>query len=712
MSEHYLKSLFNPSSIALIGASSRAKTLGQLIFEQLHTVYSGALHLVNPHHKTIRGVKCHSRIKTLPEGIDLAIVVTPLKSIPKIILECGKKGIKDIVVLTPYSDGYIATQQNEILEAANKANVRLLGPGASCLIRTSSNLNASSSKNRIQTGKLALVTRSKSIANSILDWADKQEVGFSSVISYGMELDLCLSDILEFLVNDSRTSSIILQLDKVLDTRRFMSALTEAAKRKPVVILKTGHDIGSYSDAITKTSDVRSMDDVFHSALTRAGVDRVYTLASLFAAAKILASNQRTHGTRLGIISNGKGPILLANDRLRHLRLEVPILSNELARKLTANQNTTWGQNNSVLVSNGETIATAFTEATKIMLSSDEIDAVALIFAPDATTDPLETAKAIIDAVKKTYKPVLVIWLGDSMIADSRHLLTDNKISNYRTPEAAIDAFSFLCTHMRNRNLLLQVPYPLSKAIPADIDSAKKIIQRNLEQRRRVLSQIDSRLLLEAFHIPCTPSRHASSIDEALKIADDLGYPVVLKIDSPNITYKSDVNGVILNIRNAKELKKACKSMLESAKVLRPTAIIDGVIVESMYAPKNGRELMIRIINDPAFGPVISFGAGGTRSPALRDRAIQLPPLNRRLADNLINNTQVSLLLNEFRNMPAAKRVKLRKVLIRVSEIACELPQVFELTINPLVLDENQAMVNNAQVIVQRYSETTRNMII
>ena len=488
----------------------------------------------------------------------------------------------------------------KFLQAATKANVRILGPGVSCLIRTSSNLNASSSKNRILTGKLALVTRSNSIANSILDWADKQEVGFSSVISYGAELDLCLSDILDFLVNDSRTSSIILQLDNVIDTRRFMSALTEAAKRKPVVILKSGHEIGSYSDAITKTSDVRSMDDVFNAALTRAGVDRVYTLASLFAAAKILASNQRTYGTRLGIISNGKGPILLANDRLRHLRLEVPILSKELAAKLTANQDTAWEQYNAALVSNGESIATGFAGATKIMLSSDEIDAIALIFAPDATTDPLETAKAIINAVKKAYKPVLVVWLGDSKIAESRYLLTDNKISNYRTPESAIDAFSFLCTHMRNRNLLLQVPYPLSKIIPADITAAKKIIQRNLEQKRRVLSQVDSRLLLEAFHIPCTPSRHASSVDEAIQVADDLGYPVVLKIDSPNITYKSDVNGVILNIRNAKALKKAYRSMMESAKELRPTAIIDGVVVESMYVPKNGRELMIRIINDPS----------------------------------------------------------------------------------------------------------------
>ncbi len=711
MSEDYLKSFFDPTSIALIGASMRNDTSGKLMFDHLSSDYTGELHLVNPHYKKIGELICHSKIKNLPQDIDLAIVVTPFKAITKIIRQCGKKNIKNMLLMSDYQDKIPASKSpnlDEILANARQADIRILGPSAASLIRTSSKLNASFNNNKIYPGKLALITHSKSICNSILDWAENQQIGFSSVICHGRELDLSLSDILEYLVNDHRTSSIIIQLDDILNSRSFMSAVNAAAIRKPVVILKSSHASGSYSDAITKTSDVHSMDDVFHAAVSRAGVDRVYTLSNLYAAAKVLSSNQRTKGTRLGIISNGVGPIMLANDSMRHLGIEVTRLSTNLTAELEKNINLSNANENAVLVSGGSTTDESFSSAAKILLKSEEIDAVAIMFAPDPFASPVKTAEAIIKTVKATHKPILSVWLGGSSINESRHLLTSHNISNYRTPETAIEAFSFLCTHLQNRKLLLQVPYPLKKSIPPDIKSAMNIIQRNLKLKRNVLSQVDSRLLLESFHIPCTQSLHASSIEEALAIADDFGYPVVLKVDSPNITYKSDIDGVTLNIRNAKTLKTAYKQMMKSASELRPTAIIEGVIVEPMYAPKNGRELMIRIINDPTFGPVISLGAGATQSPTLSDRAIQLPPLNRRLAENLIDNTRINLLLNKFRNMPAANREKLREILIRVSEVACELPQVFELTISPLVLDEHQAKVNDSQIVIKNHNADSK----
>jgi acetyltransferase len=707
MSEDYLKSFFDPSSIVLIGASTRENTLGKLMYDHLSSHYTGELHLVNPHYKKIDETTCHSNIKNLPEGIDLAIVVTPFKTITKIIRQCGKQNIKNVLIMRHYQDNIPASKSsdlNKILTTARKADVRVLGPAAASLIRTSTKLNASFSNNQIYSGKLALVTRSKSICNSILDWAENQQIGFSSVICYGIELDLSLSDILEYLVNDHQTRSIIIQLDDIVNSRSFMSAVKAAAIRKPVVILKSSNDSGSYSDAIAKIRDVRSMDDVFDAAVSRAGADRVYTLSNLYAAAKILSSNQRTQGTRLGLVSNGRGPIMLANDSLRHLGIEVTRTSNKLQEKLAKDCNLSCVNENAVLVSGGNTTAESFSSAASIMLKSGEIDAISIMFAPDPFANPEKAAEILFELVKTTHKPILTAWLGGTSINASRRILTSHKIANYRTPEAAIEAFSFLCTHLRNRELLLQIPYPLSKSVPPDIKAAKNIIQRNLQQKRNVLSQVDSRLLLETFHIPCTPSIHATSIEEAITIADDLGYPVVLKIDSPNITYKSDIYGVILNIRNAKGLKKAYEQMMKSAAELRPTAKVEGVIVERMYAPKNGRELMIRIINDPTFGPVISFGAGGKQSPALSDQAIQLPPLNRRLAENLIDKTLVSQLLNKYRNMPAANRERLREVLIRVSEIACELPEVFELTINPLVLDEHQAIVNDAQIVTQKYN--------
>jgi acetyltransferase len=706
MSEDYLKSFFDPTSIALIGASTRENTLGKLLYDHLSADFTGELHLVNPHHKVIGELVCHAKIKDLPEGIDLAIVVTPFKTLIKIIRQCGKKNIKNVLLMTNIAAKDTPSKKaelNKILMAAREAGVRVLGPGAASLIRTSSSLNAGFNDNKVYAGKLALVTRSRSICNAVLDWADNQQIGFSSVVCFGRELDLSLSDILEFLVNDHHTRSIIIQLDDIIDSRSFMSAVKAAAIRKPVVILKSSHDSGSYSNSIVKIGEVRSMDDVFHAAVSRAGVDRVYTLSNLYAAAKVLSSNQRTQGTRLGIISNGRGPIMLANDSMRHLGIAVSRISKDLQDKLEKNVNFSCVNENAVLVAGGQSTAESFSLAASIMLESDEIDAIAVMYSPDPFASATEAAEILFEAVKATRKPIFAVWLGGASIVESRRILTDQKILNYRTPEAAIEAFSFLCTHLRNRELLLQTPYPLSKTIPPELEAAKDIIQRNLQQKRNVLSQVDSRLLLEAFHIPCTPSLQASTVEQALEIADQFGYPIALKIDSSNIAYKSDVDGVILDISSPASLKKAYKQMMRSAADLLPTAIIDGVVIEPMYAPNNGRELMIRIINDPTFGPVISFGAGGKRSPALSDRAIQLPPLNRRLAENLIDNTLVSQLLGQFRNMPAANKEKLREVLIRVSEIACELPQVFELTINPLVLNEHQAMVNNAKVVVRNY---------
>lgn len=706
MSEHYLKSLFDPSSIVLIGASSSESSPGRVLFDRLQNNYSGKLYLVNPRYSDICGQTCYKKISKLPEeNIDLAVVVTPGKTVLKIISDCGKKGIKHVLLLTR-GIGRVAREgrpsKDEIYACAREAGVRLLGPRAGGMIRTSTRLNATYTNNHVADGKLALVSKSSTMCSAVLDWAEQHHVGFSSVISYGTELDIDIADILDFLAEDYRTRSIILHMEEVVESRRFMSAVRAAASRKPVVVMKSAHDAGSYSDAIAKTTDVRSMDDVFHAAISRAGLVRVYTFANLFAAAKTLSSNLKAHGTRLGIISNGRGPTMMATDRMRHLRLEAPALSDELVEELNKYLHVSWSKHNPVNMTDGCDTPEHFARAAKILLASKEIDALLVIYAPDPRTDPLETAESIAKVVKGKRKPVLAVWMGDKLVQESREYFDEKSIANYRTPEAAVDAFSFLTTYLRNQQLLLQIPYPLSKNEKPDLLEAKRIIRGNQIKNNVVLSQIDSRLLLEAFNIDCAVSWRAGSVKEAVSIANDIGYPVVLKLESRNITYKSDVLGVRLDVKNEKELCQQYDDMLETAARLRPDAIISGIIVGQMYAPQNGRELMIRIINDPAFGPVISFGAGGTRSPALRDRAIQLPPLNRYLANDLINKTRVSMLLDQFRNMPATNREKLLEALMRVSEIACELPEVFELTINPLVLDGNRAVVTDAKVVIQK----------
>jgi len=711
MADHYLKALFDPSSIALIGASESENTLARLMTEKLQSGFSGKLYFVNPKHKTLKQQICYKNITKIEEQIDLAIIVSPLTSVIKVLKQCAEKGVLNAFIATRYKNNYKAEktpQMKELLEVANNLGIRLVGPNATALIRTATGLNASLTNNQIHTGKLALITRSQAICSSIVDWADAEKVGFSSIISHGSGLDIDLADILDFLATDYKTSSIIIHINQVIQTRRLMSALKAAALQKSVVILKSSHDNGSYSDAISKTKDVRGMNDVFHAAVMRAGADHVSTLTDLYAAAKILASNQKVIGNRLAIISNGYGPVMLANDRLRHIGLNIINLSQHLHDDLNETARSNIDYHNAIVIHSFKDTATIYANTVSKLVNSDEVDAVIVILAPNPLIDSLAIASELCKVAKITRKPVLAVLLGISEIKESRCLLTENKISNYRSPEAAIDAFGYLCHHLENKKRTLQMPYPLYKGVEPDFDLARSIVNSNLKNRRYVLSRLDAIRLLEAFHIKCNPSLHATSVEEAVEIAERVGYPVVLKIDTQNLTYKSDVEGVKLNIANEKMLKKAYLQIKKSISELGSHIVIDGIIIEHMYTSVNGRLLNLRIINDPAFGPVISFGPGGAQASIMRDRAIQLPPLNRRLAEGLINNAQVSLSLDKFRNLPATNRDKLRKVLIHLSEIAIHLPQVFELNINPLVLDENDAVVGDIQVVINNEHQETK----
>ncbi len=720
MSEHYLKALFDPSSIVIIGASETKNSLAALITNKLHKQFTGKIYFVNPGHKKVLQAACFKSVKDIKQekgeivekvNIDLAVIVSPLRTVEKSIRECAKIGISNVLVMTHYPNTYkleITSSMKSLLKVAQEVKVRLLGPNATALIRPSTNFNASLTDNKIQAGRLALVSRSSSICSSIVDWAETEQIGFSSIISNGSVVDLNLSDILDFLANDIKTSCIVIHVNQVVNSRRFMSALKAAAMRKPVVILKSSRYNGSYSDAVSKTIDVHAMDDVFRAAVLRAGANYAPTLTKLYTAAKILASNQRTEGNRLAIISNGHGPMMLANDRLRDLNLATNILSPSLISELKKTSSTLMTYENAVIIFDQENIVEHYVQSIKLLLASKEVDAIAIILAPNPMFDNLEVAAEIAKIVKPTKKPILAIWLGTASGGQGRQILTEEKVSNYRTPEAAIDAFSFLCNHLANIQSRLNIPYPLKKQLPPNVAAANEIIESNLRQKRNVLSKMDSIRLLEAFHIKSIPSMHAKSLSGAIRIAEEIGYPVVLKIDTQHLTYKSDVGGVVLNINNAQMLKKSYLQIKKSISNLPSKIVIDGIIVEKMNAPANGRLLNISILNDPAFGPVISFGAGGTQSPAISDRAIQLPPLNRRFAEDLINNTKVSLILSKYRNLPSANREKLREVLIRTSEIAVHLPQIFELSINPLVLDDHQALVNDVRIIVQKTKQDTK----
>lgn len=630
MSEHYLQSFFDPKSITLIGASSRENTLAFFITNHLIEAYTGHLQLVNPHHKKIDRLECYKNIKELPTVDDLAIILTPIRTIPKIIKECGKKGIKNVLIMTRYQYGKSSENHSniqKILNNAKKAEVRIVGPNGANLIRSASHLKATHNNNPIQAGELALLTQSASLCNTILDWAEAQNIGFSSVISHGMELDLCLADSLDFLANDPHTSSIIIQLDQVVYSRRFMSALSAAANQKQVVILKSKQNSGCYSDVLTKVTNPKAMDDVFHVAVTRAGADRVYTLSSLYAAAKVLSSKQKTQGTKLGIISNGRGSILLAQDRMQHFGLQLPQLDSKLIDSLK--EHISWNSENALLLSNPTALSNGINTAeslaivTKAMLASEQIDAIVMLFSPESFTEPVEMADSLIKATRNENKPILAVWMGGTLIDAGRKHLISQKLSNYRTPESAVDAFNFLCTHLKNQQRFLQVTLPLEKRFSVNINVAKQIIDECLKNNQHVLSPAKSQQLLESFHIPCE-----SASDSPLTVSTE------------------------------------------------------------------SQELMLRIVNDPAFGPVICLGS--SLSPSQGKLSLQLPPLNKSLSNDLIDQAPFC------KKLSTEAYEKLTEVLIRVSEISCELPEVFELTINLLIVNKQSLVVKDSHIVIQK----------
>ena len=391
MSEHYLKAIFDPSSVAVIGASETEYTQAALITEKLHREFTGKLFFVNPKHKTILDETCYKHVTDVKESVDLAVIISPTHTVMSIVHQCAEQGIKNIAIMSKFSSKYrgeVTQEMKSLREVAQDLDVRFMGPNVSALVRPSSKFNLSTTNNKILPGKLALVSRSSSVCNTVIDWAEFEQIGFSSIISHGIAVDIGLADILDFLASDYRTNGIILYINHIRNSRRFMSALRAAAKLKPVIVLKSARENGTYSDVLTKIDNVHVMHDTFLAAVLRAGADNVSSLSHLFAAAKILSSNQRTNGKRLGIISNGYGPVMLANDRLRALGFETITFSPELVEKLKGTSSSSFSFDNAIVMPDSEDVEQLYVKGTQSLLASKEVDAIAIFLAPCAMTDP------------------------------------------------------------------------------------------------------------------------------------------------------------------------------------------------------------------------------------------------------------------------------------------------------------------------------------
>jgi len=703
MGQHYLSTLFSPKSVAVIGASERPDSVGNVVFRNmLEGGYQGALYAINPTHPEVLGQRAYASIEEIGEPVELAVIATKAELVPDIIEACGKHGVHAAIIL---SAGFSETGQHgaaleqEVLANAKRHGLRIIGPNCLGIMRPGIGLNATFNKGGAKVGNLALVSQSGALCTAILDWAPTNDVGFSSVVSMGTSVDVDFGEILDYLTSDIKTQSILLYVEGIHKARGFITALRAAARVKPVFAIKVGRHAAGSKAVMSHTGALVGQDDVFDAALRRAGVVRVMSIGQMFSAAKALTSRYRSCGKRLAIVTNGGGPGVMATDHAVDLNLTMATLSDATLETLNEHMPPTWSHGNPVDII-GDATAERYRQAVTAVLKDPGVDGVVVILTPQAMTHPLEVAQAMVEIADQFSKPLLTCWMGDMQIGDSRTLFSHSRIPTFRTPESAVESFYYISTYSQNQRLLMQSPGPLSHYDEPDAEGARMLIETVLAERRKVLSEMESKSLLAAFRIPVASTVVARSPSEALLLAQQLGFPIAMKINSPDITHKSDAGGVRLNLMNAQAVRAAYNEIIANVKRHRPGATIDGVSIQPMVIKPNGRELMVGVTTDPVFGPVISFGAGGTTVEVLGDRAVAMPPLNRFLVKNLIGGTKISKLLGAFRHMPPIDMEALESVLLRVSEMVCELPWLREMDINPLIIDEHGALAADARVMV------------
>lgn len=700
------ETVFNPTGIAVFGASETSESVGAKVFANLLTGgFAGPVIPVNPKYKSVRDRQCYPRIADVPESIDLAIIATPAAVIPGIIRDLGDAGVESAVVLSAgFREAGDAGRalERKLKDAALKAGVRFLGPNCVGIVRPWLGMNATFLNSCAPEGRLAVVSQSGALCSAIVDWAEPHHLGFSAIVSLGNSADIDFGDTLQFLSSDPKTAAILLYVEGINRAPAFLSALRVAARSKPVIVLKAGRHQQSSRAANTHTGALVGSDAVFDAALSRSGAVRVNTFGQLFAAAEILSANKRANGNRLGIVTNGGGAGVLAADRAGDMGVEVPDIADKTVTRLDRMLPAYWSRSNPVDIL-GDASAEKYSAAVKACLGDPNLDGVLVMLTPQAMTDATSVARAVVDAMPKgKHKPVLACLMGETSVGEGRRLLSENGIPDFTTPERAVEAFSYLAQHHRHKRLALEVPEPLADTRLPDLDGARMIIATALREGRDLLNDIESKAILRAFGIPTNMTIEANDASEALVAAETVGFPVAMKVLSPQIPHKSDVGGVRLNLMNAADVMTSFRDITERARTARPDAVIEGVTVEKMAQVDDARELVVGVSRDPVFGPVIMFGAGGTMVEILRDNAVALPPLTTVLANRLIDRTRVARLLDAFRDRHAVDREAVVEVILRVSDMISELPEITELDLNPLFAGPDGVMSVDARIAIAR----------
>ena len=706
MSIRNLDFLFHPRSVAVIGATERPNSVGGTVTRNLlHGGFAGPVYPVNPGRAEVQGRLCFASVAALPETPDLAVICTPPRTVPGLIAELGGRGTRAAVVITAglgeRDEASGKTLRQLALDAARPHLLRIVGPNGVGVQLPPLGLNASFAHVLPPAGNIALITQSGAMATTVVDWATRHRIGLSAMVSLGDMSDVDFGDLLDYLAASAATRAILLYVEGVTHARKFMSAARAAARGKPVIAIKSGRSAEGARAAASHTGALASADAVYDAAFRRAGIVRVADIDELFAAAATVARISALSGDRLAIVTNGGGVGVLATDALVAAGGRLASLSDDTLRKLYAVLPPTWSRGNPVDLI-GDAGPERYEKALRIVGEDPGVDATLVLNCPVALASEVEIARALVAVAATARRSHLACWLGGAKVELARRILDEGGVPNFATPSAAIQGFMHLVEYKRGQQTILEAP-PVGETASPDSKAARTIIAQALAENRPMLNECEAKDLMRAYGIPVNATLIAHTPDEAERAAASLGADrFVIKILSPDITHKSDVGGVVLDLDSPAAVKAETATMLARIRSKLPQARITGVTVQAMIRRPRAWELIAGVSVDSLFGPVVLFGQGGTAVEVIGDRALALPPLNRSLARTVIDCTRVSRLLHGFRDRPAADLDTLADVLVKISDMVADLPEIAELDLNPILADEAGVIAIDARVRVAR----------
>jgi acetyltransferase len=702
-----LDKIFDPKSIAVVGASAEEGSVGYALIKNLIELrFEGRIFPVNLHKAEILSLKAYASVEQIPETVDLAVIATPSRTVPDVLDQCGKAGIRGTIII---SAGFKEVGpegkalEDRIIEVRKKYGMRIVGPNCLGVIRPSISLNATFISKMPKPGKIAFISQSGALGSAILDWAMHENIGFSNFVSLGSMIDVNFGDLIDYFGTDPKTRSILMYIEGITDARGFMSAARHFARTKPIIVVKAGKFSESAKAAASHTGSLTGEDMIYDKAFKRAGMVRVDEIADLFNCAEVLGMQPLPQGPEIAIITNAGGPGVMATDALIALGGKLAKLGERTMEKLNSTLPHYWSRGNPIDIL-GDAKADRYRAVVEACLDDENVDGTVIIYTAQAVAEPVEVAKSIVELCKNRgslNKTVLTCFMGYGAVEEANRIFHENNIPTYSTPEQAIKTYHYMYEYRRN----LELQYETPEELPVDVVPPKRplmAIMRNVaSENREIMNEAEAKTFLEYYDLPVVKTRVAQTEDEAVLSAQQAGYPVVLKILSPQIAHKTDAGGVVLDINNETEVRNAFSKIMKTSREYAPNADILGVTVQPMIK-KQGYEVIIGAKADPLFGPVILFGMGGVGVELFKDFAIGIPPLNQTLARRMMEETKVYQLLKGYRNVPPANFKLLEEILVRFSQMLVDFPELREVDINPLFVDEKEAVALDARIVIDR----------